>query len=567
MSSWLARLSNPDYVRRFQEKGFPKTGNEARDILLMQLFQKYIALIKRIWYLAQNVHLNTHRQRLSFRDKPYLRQLYPDFSDEIVIQKSVQCGISEMLLIRSLTYAEVGYSVLYVLPKYALRGRFVYNRVDPLFLVVPEYQRLLKEAVGESDSVALKHFGEGVINFVGSNSPSEFIEFPADLLIIDELDRCHQENLGLAVDRLDASNLKQKVRVSTPTFDDYGIKADFDNSDQKHWHIKCEHCNEYQGLKWDTHVVAQASKNSFELLDTKWNDEGEIRVFCQNCRKPLNRLSHDAKWIPTNSSDISGYHLSQLYSANTTIAVLWKTFQEAQSDETKLQIFYNSKLGEAYSPRGTRMSIEVLNQCRRNYLFDDIPAERNVFAGVDIGTRKHYVFAEHVGKEYFRLLDCGSVPEFNDLNLLFSKWKPKRVMMDIEPEVTKSKEFRDAHSSVWLCDYFGGSVEATTIREPKIEITERIISVDRTQTLDRMYAKFYNEQFWLPKDARTLSPRVGDKSELYTHLMNLQKITKDSGGREKAFWNKVGDDHLAHCANYMLLAYWAYREYGSPEIS
>ncbi len=192
-------------------------------------------------FTAITYHRTHKNERIDFINYKYLKDIYLDNSDYIVIEKSTQSGLTEWLIIKAMCKAKEGRSIFYVLPTFDLRNRFVNNRINRSIEFSPYYKNLIRESnAGISESVSLKHIGNGSIAFVGSNSPAAFSEYPADDLIIDELDHCDQENLGMADKRLSNSTHKMIIKISNPTINDYGIDWEFKKSDKKQWFIKCE---------------------------------------------------------------------------------------------------------------------------------------------------------------------------------------------------------------------------------------------------------------------------------------------------------------------------------------
>jgi len=460
-----------------------------------------LTFFERPFNLALTVHLNTHREKLDFTDKFYLVSLYQDICPEKVIQKSVQCGISEMLICWAFAYAEGGYAVLYVLPKFGLRNRFVKNRIDTVMQVVPEYRKLMREAVGDADSMSLKHFGKGVINFVGSNSPSEFIEFPADVVIFDELNRCDQANIALANDRMDASELKHTFKVGNPTHPDFGISAEYAESDQKEWHVKCGACNEYQSLSWLENVVSQTGENEYELRDTKVIDNTDISVFCRKCGQPIDRLSQDALWVAQSpSSLVSGYHISQLFGANTTIKELWQTFQDAQGDATKLQVFWNSKMGLSYVSKGANLDRLALDACRDEYLMQSKCAAY-CSMGVDVGKVLHVRISSKTDDGKRRAEHIGIATSFNELSGLIARYNVRFTVIDMYPETHKVKEFQKANRHVVLSRFAGNETVSAKGFDVKDWEGVQVVVSDRTQMFDQLVASIGEGKLMLPKNA------------------------------------------------------------------
>ena len=122
-------------------------------------------------------HLN---KKLRFHDRPYQRAIYKDDSRCITVIKSTQNGISEYLICRSIFETITKHdNCLFVLPTDLVKTRYVMSRFNKSIIHTAHYKNNLKK----TDSVSLKEF-QGIINFVGSNSPGNFTEFVARIVKI-----------------------------------------------------------------------------------------------------------------------------------------------------------------------------------------------------------------------------------------------------------------------------------------------------------------------------------------------------------------------------------------------
>ncbi|MFW6108062.1 MAG: phage terminase large subunit family protein, partial [bacterium] len=333
--------------------------------------------------LALRHHRNTRGRPMTFDRRPYLLPIYLDRSAERVFKKSVQCGISEFLIIDAFESAARGLACLYVMPTQEKRDKFVANRVTRAINASPHHRRLVRSGPGKANSSRMKHLGDGVISFVGSNAENEFVEFPADLVIVDEVDRCNLNNLPLARDRLAASPHKLIAYASTPTYAEVGIAALYDESDAREWHVRCDHCGRRQPLDFFTNVARQTGTDEYELLDREWqgapnpksearhaqqipnhkhqapnnksqsggaraerpapalqNSESDVpssasasapdvRVFCAYCGRPIDRLG-DGEWVARHPGRaVAGYHISQLFVPTIRVARLWADWGKA----------------------------------------------------------------------------------------------------------------------------------------------------------------------------------------------------------------------------------------------
>ena len=105
-------------------------------------------------------HHRTHKDvPLSFSDHRFMRQVYMDKSEYLVIQKGTQCGASEYLVVRALYSLMKGRSIFYVLPTDSMRTLFVTDRFNRSLEYAPFYRATLTPgSKADTDNVGLKNF-------------------------------------------------------------------------------------------------------------------------------------------------------------------------------------------------------------------------------------------------------------------------------------------------------------------------------------------------------------------------------------------------------------------------
>lgn len=477
-----------------------------------------------------------------------------DESPRQVIKKCVQVGISELLVCDTFARADHGLRVFYVLPTIELRNVFVRDRVDRPLLTVPYYRGRVRRNKGlkdvvEVDNVGLKSFGEkGLMLFVGSNSKVSFLAFPADKIIVDEFDKCHQDNLSLAEDRIVASDYKHRIDVSTPTVEGKFIDELYGKSDRKRWLIQCEHCGERQELDFFVNVIRETGDREFELLDRDWkeNTNGDVRVFCKKCGRSLNRLA-EGEWVaeyPERS--LSGYAVSQLFSLHLTVAKIVKTFEEALLNESLLQRFYNSILGLAYTASGSKLTKAILDECVKAGQNYNMPSRsEHTSMGVDVGTLLHVIISDHPTENARRPVYIGTVRGFDELHTLISLYGVDDCVIDYEPERREAKRFQEnANCRVWLCDY----APSSRIEEITIDHEKQMIVADRTQVLDGFVADVLGCRVLLPANAPSLV-----NGDFYAQLCAPTRVFEEATGQYR--WVEGSKpDHFFHTGAYERLA-------------
>ena len=141
-------------------------------------------------------HRNTRGQPMSIQKMPYLVPLYDELPkmEGADFRKAVQTGLSELFICLALYHAGWhGKIVAYILPTFAVRDRFVSQRINRVLLNSKRYSSLLPRANENArpglGNNKVKQFGSGTLMFLGSNTQVDFVEFSADSLIIDEFDQ------------------------------------------------------------------------------------------------------------------------------------------------------------------------------------------------------------------------------------------------------------------------------------------------------------------------------------------------------------------------------------------
>lgn len=517
--------------------------------MLLASLAESAAIIERLeptLAIALFQHRSTRGAELVMDDRPWLLPIYTDRAPAMVVMKSVQCGITEYAICRMMQKLRQGRSLLYVLPTLEVRNNFVNNRIDRTIEEVPFYKRGCKG----TDNTGLKHIFHGTVKFVGSNVRMGFKEFPADDLIIDELDECDQDNLAFAYDRLASAVEPTILKVANPTVSGYGIHDAYEKSDKKQWQIKCAHCNEWQPLDWFVNFVRQTDDGAFASMSlhdsvASAGTGGDDRPpHCRQCDKPLDRHAEGC-WVKENqASDISGYHISKLFTRQITSGELYRRFDEALTNQTKKQVFYNSELGLPYAGEGDQLTMADMERCIADYVMPKT-ATWSV-AGVDVGSVLHVavdVFEEGRRKAVFR----GIVPDWDELDRVVKRYNCRTGVIDALPEIHKAREFCKTHSRFFVCEY---SKEGRTGGE-MMNRDDRIVKANRTESLDEMVAGILSQRVIYPKDIRTVA-----KGDFVRQMMVSTRILDMTRKPVPLFvWTEAGQpDHFFHAENYVHMA-------------
>lgn len=526
--------------------------------------------------LARLHHVNKRGEPMSYVDKPFLLPLLSTLPtlEGADFCKGVQVGISEALIMLMLYNAGWRDRICaYVLPQYETGRRFVDTRIDPLLERVGVYsQRTAGSSLGDQrsqnqGSLKRKRFGtKGWLMFLGSNTESDFLEFTADMAVVDEYDACDLNNVAKIRDRLRESPTPQLFHVSNPSHSGVGAHRLWLDGNRSRWYHKCTRCNHKQPLDWFVNVVHQNEMGMWIPLDSEraWNpDLGDIRPVCRRCHRPFDRTHVGSAWVAENpSTHRHSYHMSRLDILSSPRApqpfreLYEKEWLLAQGDIGKLQAFWRGALGWPYVPPGSQVTLPMLQlamagQAPNDYDGGPENEELVLVMGVDVGTLLHVsisMIAERKDgtMERHGKLVC-TVADFDELYNMVRKFRVDVLVIDWQPETRKAKELRDFftkmdpinesdwHScSVWLCRFHSQPKAGVDWAAIRLDYDERMVSVDRTQAFDHTLLDIKEGRKKFPSDAATVLGFT-DQMQAPVRRNSGESIVWDEGGKADHF--------------------------------
>lgn len=447
----------------------------------------------------------THRHRIiqnkdtnqvgPFRldDYQWLHDLYncighlpPGF--HMVIRKAAQMGLTE-LVINLGFYAidQYGARVFYALPPgMNVVSDFAHDRISPAIGHSPHIQ----DMVGDTDNVGLKTFERGALYLRGTSVPKgrpdkapQLASVPADVAIIDELDRVPPAAVPLIRDRMGDSRLKAEVDLSTPTYPGVGIDAEYQRSDQREPMIQCQACGRWHWLVWD--LVAE--------IDRK------VAAWCPTCKAAIDRHSawdqDRIRYEARNpESPIIGYWVSKLVSPRVSLADLWRRAKSVEVDE--VLAFHNNDLGVGYEPEGSRLTLELLRACADDYEMPE--TARWTAMGVDVGLVLNVWIMELTEVGRHRAVYIDEVLEWQELDRLMVRYGVGCCVVDDAPELTADLEFaRRWRGKVFLANYTEGMPGRDWCA---FDLKRQQVRIDRTAGLDRAHGHIEAQVDSLPRD-------------------------------------------------------------------
>jgi len=516
------------------------------------IINNYIKEHYRALYIAINHHKTHKNMHLTFVDLPYLIDIYKDKTDKQVLKKSTQSGITEYLIVLTITNTKYERrNVFYVMPTESLKNQFVNTRFEQSVSHTPLYSRFFKDSSYNNKSV--KQIGNASIFFAISNSRSSFTSFPADTLIIDELDECNLENVEMAPERLAFSSEPREIRVANPTYPGIGIDFEWNKSDKKHWFVPCD-CGHKFAPDFFKHVVRHVKDDIYTVRDKDFDfaKSEDARMICDKCGRPVHRYKK-GEWIKEKDSIISGRHLNQLFSSKRKLRDIIDQFNDSLANEIKTQRFYNGTLGRTYLGQGAQINDEMIQRCTGNYLMPTFCNDACVI-GIDVGKKMHttiFRLIKNGGKLKMQLVFADELLfkvtkdkiDIDELVILFRKFNIKAGVIDARPEDRLSRLICQNFTKMWRCIYL------TESPKDVVDMKNKIYKTDRTCSMDGVKEQITLRHMVFPSNITCVN---GFVKQLKAPMRIFRESATTTG--RWTWYEGKNPDHYFHSINYACIA-------------
>jgi len=522
------------------------------------------------WW-AEHANLRLDGNPFTFGpDHAYLEEIYEAMSDPgvttLVLEKAAQMGLTVGEVLFSfwgMKHRRFPKGVLYLLPSEHHMQRVSKTKLQPIIDENP----VLQAWVTDTDSSAQKRIGQASLILHGMNTTLGLKSYSVDCVVFDEVEEITDwTNVPLAEERMSHSKLTWKGRtieggvrhyLSVPSVPEYGIDALFkgkrsddstfwevDPSDQRYWHLKCEHCGEYTCLEDEFPEC---------LVEVSAKEEKAIRV-CKKCRRELDPAV--GQWVAKRPDQhIRGYHISQLFSAYVNPWKLLDQFRR-KKDFTNL---YNDKLGIAYIQADARIEVqEVLSLCGSTYQLSSFegPAAMGVDQPDDEGGKFHIVICYKSEKVPCTVVMVCIRNKWAEVAQLMDLYNVARCVVDGLPDKAKALTFANDFSGKVYLNFYAENQKGIY----RWNDDDSTVSVDRTEALD--------ESNKIVHERKVLLPMEDDDILLFAkHCHNMARTSERNEHTEvvRHVWKRTGPDHFRHAFTYSLIALGEVGEYVPPK--
>jgi len=288
-------------------------------------------------------------------------------ADRVVCCFSSQTGKTTIILVF------IGYSadcdpgpILAIQPNVTPMGEaFSKDRIAPMLRDSPTLAAKFGDLKARASASTILHktFPGGHLTIAGANSPAGLASRPIRYLVCDELDRWEATKEGdpllLARKRLQTFRARRAAKelvVSSPTYDDVGISAEYAKCTQRHeWHLTCLHCGAHQFP-------------ALKHFQTTNNDPRSVRYVCEYCGAEhsladADKVKATGHWHCTHDAGpaIVGFWMNQWASSFARWDDTLAEWMEAQGDPGQMQAVTNTAFALGWEGEGEKIEPHALS--------------------------------------------------------------------------------------------------------------------------------------------------------------------------------------------------------------
>jgi hypothetical protein len=482
----------------------------------------------------------------------YLNKIIDDTHGYQVFRKGAQVGISTTMLLKSLWVADcLGRKCVYYFQDDTAVSDFSNDRCTPVI----EASNYLTQRVRTTNNVGLKQVGPGSLYFRGLFTKGKVKSVDADAIYLDELDEAKPQNVVMAIDRLMHSDLQWVTSLSQPSYPGVGIDAEFSDTDQHFWHIKCDSCGHWNclDLNFPVNFIEITAQNKKQYPDGQTHYRG-----CIKCKKRLNMSNGD--WVAKYPGRAKrGYHLSQLFSqvkppafANLASKVM-SEYNDMKRSMLKLERFTVSVLGWPFSGGHARIDDNLLDWSEGQHGFSY--EESDTYMGIDQGDTLTIVIGFASGSNFF-VVHLEETEDWGRLDFLMKQFGVRYALIDALPNKHSAKTFATNYPGRVSIQYFQGKDLKLGSELHSGSSSVPTVSIDRTTSLDATVDRFESGKIVIPNKAMVEGRSLTALEDFRRHCKNLiSKIEETpSGTLRKVYMAGKTENHYGMALNSSLIA-------------
>lgn len=492
----------------------------------------------------------------SFKNHEYQERILSDTSQEIVVRKCSQVGLTEATIRYALALCAMlpYFTLIMTLPSAGLATKIMKTRVDPV-VADSDYLKALINTT--TDNSEVKHFGAGSFLYLGgAQAGNQAISTPADMLIHDEISFSDREIVERYHSRLSHSKYKRKIKLSTPTHEKDLINEAFGTSRRHFNFVKCNHCNHFFIPDYFDHLkipgLTVDLKEITKLNIHKW-DTSKAYIECPKCGKEPSLQPEHRHWVWENTDEhhnAVGYQVSPFDAPN----VISNRDLVKASTEYSLAEFMNFNLGLPAEDKNSTISVSDLHIIPREQI-----SNAGFVMGLDMGLTCWFTIlalmptGQHI---VYHVESCPLQDVVERKKQLGLKFRTRMCVVDILPYTETVMRMQSTDPNCFAGVYVNNnSIETHLVVDKDGDYTKgssdiRKVNIMRNAAFDD-----------LMNDLRAgITVKMADEHDetWRSHLMDMKRVQEYTRDNELKFaWRKSSShaqDHLHHSLLYASIA-------------
>lgn len=492
--------------------------------------------------------------------------LYDDQSQNIAVMKPSQRGVSEWAITYALWVLDVGARALKI-PKAGLNVGYIF----PTEVALRDFSKErvagmksesdhLREILGTSpfDGIGFRQIGDSYWYLRGGNSEAGLLSFPADMIVRDEYDKIPAEARELVVKRMNASEFRRMVDISTPTLPGIGIHERYLQSDQNVYLQECPNCHRENQYDFFRDVTIDGLRyDAWRYWSAQQVRRGDVALTCPQCEYELDKTARCVlgRYEPKfpDVVGLRGYHVPAL--AFPFVNLMELAVTAVNPDPTVTEQFMRQDIGVPYHSKGSGISEEMLVPLSLDLPGGKLPPGPYLrrCMGIDVGARIHVrINGEKPGEDKPYVLYMGSVTTWAEVDDLMERFRIQMAVADSMPDIHAAADFVARHKGrAVLADYPTGMAALKGMLfapDKKKAVEDGFVRVNRTMALDRVFtAVSAVREHWPEQYVRD--------PEVIGHMTGMARTTAiDGRGQVVADWVRLKPDHFFHAGAYAAVA-------------
>ena len=447
------------------------------------------------------------------RSHKYLYRPLADLSPRQCSMKAAQIGMTTLEILKAMWVVKnLRLDAIYTLPTAEDMNLIVGSKVNRIIAQNP----ILQEWTKDKDTIEQKQIGNNFLYFRGTWTQKAATMIPSDLNIHDELDASNQSVIEQYSTRLQHSKHQWEWFFSHPSAESTGVHNKWLISDQKHWFVKCSHCNFRQYLEFPKSL-----------------DETKKIFVCKRCDKEIyDEDRRTGEWVARYPSrEFKGYWIPLLIAPHVSA----KRILQYRQEKTE-EYFYNKVLGLPYVGGGNKLTKANFMQNLRDEIHMQ---DGQIVIGVDTGLNIHLTVGDKNGLFYF-----SETSDYEELRYLLGKRFKKAVcIIDAGGDLIGSRKIKEEFAGrVYLCSFGSDKTGEELAKWNEDDFT---VLADRNRCVQLTVDEFTDRRI----------PVIGTETDWYPYWVHWNALTRVSEvnkhGQVRKIWARNGPDHWA-----MATVYW-----------